>query len=117
MTPCEIPREMPEKLGTQLPARRCDNLFEPAAHEDTVASKSVTLKTQPARNAHLVKQAIENATEKYGKAWHLLSRDIQDALVRSEAFILVSMPYACVDDASAFARDVIRELNARYEES
>lgn len=73
------------------------------------------LKTQPERNAHLVREAINRAQERYGKHWHLLSEDMRNALIRSEGFNVILLQNDESNPMVRFALDLVHELNAREE--
>lgn len=81
-------------------------------------AKRHKLKTIPAKNAHLVQQAFEEAQAKYGAHWHLLSPGIREALVRSEAFnvIVRQVEGRESDEWVQFAHAVVREIGANEEE-
>lgn len=74
--------------------------------------KTVKLLTSPEKNAHLVKQAFQNAEERHGKAWHLLSAGVRESLVYAEAFQIIAMQSESSPMVD-FANDVIREYGAR----
>lgn len=52
---------------------------------------------------------------RYGKAWHLLAPEMQEALIKSVAFDLIASQVGG-GEMVAFARDVLQEIGRRAEE-